>query len=59
MDAVLTGWLPQLEGNIRVADLVLFNYVRRGALFAPMSVEVLQQWRDKCGELSKRAGDEH
>ena len=57
MDTVLTGWLPQLDRNIRVADLVLFYYVRRGALFAPMSLEVLQQWREKCIDIAVRTAD--
>lgn len=51
MDRVLTAWLPQLDRNIRVADLILFYYVRRGAINAPMSIEVLQRWREKCIDL--------
>ena len=58
MDRVLTAWLPQLDRNIRVADLILFYYVRRGSIFAPMSIEVLQRWCDKCIELAVKTGDE-
>lgn len=57
MDQVLTGWLPQLDQHIQVADLVLFHYVRRGAIFAPMSIGILEQWRDKCIELAVRTRD--
>jgi len=58
MDQVLTAWLPQLDQHIRVADLILFYYVCRGALFAPMSIEVLQQWWDKCVDLAVQTGNE-
>jgi hypothetical protein len=58
MDRVLLMWLPQLERHIRLADLVLFYYVRRGALFAPMSIGVLQQWKAKCIDLAIHTGDE-
>jgi len=58
MDRVLTAWLPQVDRNIRVADVILFYYVRRGAINAPMSLEVLQQWRTKCVELAVRTQDE-
>jgi hypothetical protein len=58
MDRILTAWLPQLDRHIRLADLILFHYVRRGALFAPMSVEVLQQWREKCVDLAVQTKDE-
>ncbi len=52
MDRVLTAWLPQLDRHIWVADLILFYYVRRGSINAPMSIEVLQRWRDKCIDLA-------
>jgi hypothetical protein len=58
MDTVLTSWLPQLDAHIRIADLVLFYFVRRGALFAPMSIEVLEQWRGTCVDLAVRTNDE-
>lgn len=58
MDTVLTSWLPLLDSHIRIADLVLFYFVRRGALFAPMSIEVLEQWRDACIDLAVRTHDE-
>ncbi|MFZ4858176.1 MAG: hypothetical protein ACOYL3_17445 [Desulfuromonadaceae bacterium] len=58
MDRVLTAWLPQLDRNIRMADLILFYYVRRGAINAPMSIEVLQRWREKCVELAVQTGNE-
>jgi len=57
-DQVLTAWLPQLDRHIRLADIVLFYYVRRGALFAPMSIEILQQWLAKCVTLASQTGDE-
>ena len=57
MDRILTAWLPQLNHQIRLADFILFYYVRRGALFAPMSVEVLRQWREKCIDIAVRTGD--
>jgi len=58
MDTVLSSWLPQLDAHIRIADLVLFYFVRRGALFAPMSIGVLEQWRDACIDLAVRTHDE-
>jgi hypothetical protein len=58
MDRILTAWLPQLDHQIRLADFILFYYVRRGALFAPMSIAVLEQWRDSCIELAVKTGDE-
>jgi hypothetical protein len=57
-DQVLTAWYPQLREQISIADFVLFYYVRRGALFAPMSVELLKQWRDRCVELACESRDE-
>lgn len=58
MDQVLMAWQPQLDRHIRVADVVLFYYVRRGALFAPMSIKTLEMWRDQCVELAIRTRDE-
>jgi hypothetical protein len=58
MDRVLTAWLPQLDRHIRVADLILFYYVRRGAINAPMSIEVLQRWREKCIDLALQTSNE-
>ncbi len=58
MDRVLLRWLPQLELHIRLADLVLFYYVRRGALFAPMSINVLLKWKTKCIDLAIQTSDE-
>jgi hypothetical protein len=57
-DRVLTMWLSQIDRHIRLADLVLFYYVRRGAVFAPMSIEVLQQWSAKCIDLASQTSDE-
>ena len=57
-DRVMKAWLPQLDRHIRLADIVLFYYVRRGALFAPMSIEVLQQWLAKCIDLASKTDDE-
>lgn len=57
-DRVFLAWYPQLDSHISVADLVLFYFVRRGALFAPMSVDVLTKWRDKCVELGCKTRDE-
>lgn len=58
MDTVLKRWLPQLDTHIRIADLVLFYFVRRGAIFAPMSIEMLEHWRDACVDLAVRTHDE-
>ena len=58
MDRVLTAWLPQLARHIRVADLILFYYVRRGAINAPMSIDVLQRWREKCVDLAVQTANE-
>lgn len=58
MDRILTAWLPQLDRHIRLADVILFHYVRRGAIYAPMSVDVLQQWREKCIDLAVQTGNE-
>ena len=52
MDEVLSAWLPAIKQHVAVADIVLFYFVRRGALFAPMSVEVLRMWMDACVELA-------
>jgi hypothetical protein len=52
LDRVLKPWLPQLGTNPRVADLVLFYFVRRGALFAPMSIELLGEWISACVEIA-------
>jgi hypothetical protein len=57
-ERVLTAWLPRLDQHIPLADLVLFYYVRHGALFAPMSLEVLQQWLRKCVNLASHTRDE-
>ena len=58
MDTVLKSWLPQLDTHIRIADLVLFYFVRRGILFAPISFEMQEQWRDACIDLAVRTRDE-
>ena len=52
MDKVLKSWIPNLQSNIELADLVLFYFVKRGAIFAPMSVEVLNEWVDVCKGLA-------
>ena len=52
MDRVLKSWLPTLQSNIELADLVLFYFVKRGAIFAPMSVEVLNEWINACKGLA-------
>ena len=57
-DRVFTAWLPQMDRHVRVADFVLLYCVRRGALFAPMSIELLRQWIAKCVDLASRTGDE-
>jgi hypothetical protein len=48
MDKVLRSWLPNISKNILLADIVLFYFVRRGSLFAPMSIEMLYEWRNAC-----------
>ena len=57
-DRVLASWLPLIDEHVRLADLVLFYYVRRGALFAPMSIEVLRLWLTKCIDLALLTKDE-
>ena len=52
MDKVLKSWLPNLQSNIELADLVMFYFVKQGAIFAPMSVELLNKWGDACKELA-------
>ena len=52
MDKVLCAWLPAINQHVAVADIVLFYFVRRGALFAPMSIEVLRMWMDACVALA-------
>jgi len=58
MDTVLRSWLPHLDSNVALADIVLFYFVRRGALFAPMSIEVLYEWRVACISLALKIKDE-
>lgn len=57
-DRVLSAWYPQLDEHVAVADFVLFYYIRRGALLAPMSITVLTSWRDRCIELALQTHDE-
>ena len=52
MDEVLNAWLPAIKQHVAVADVILFYFVRRGALFAPMSIEVLRMWVDACVDLA-------
>jgi hypothetical protein len=58
MDEVLLAWLQQIEHFPRVADLVLFYFVRRGTVFAPMSFEVLTAWTDQCVKIALKSNDE-
>ena len=58
MDSILTSWLPHLRHHIPVADLVLFYFVRRGALFAPMSEEILKRWIGVCTSIAIRTRNE-
>lgn len=58
MDKVLKGWLPHLDANVVLADIVLFYFVRRGALRVPMSIEVLSEWLDACIALALRTYNE-
>ena len=58
IDQVMQSWLPHLNQHVRLADLVLFYYVRKGALFGPMSVDQHSQWLDKCIELAIQSHDE-
>lgn len=58
MDFILSNWLPNLRNNIRLADLVLFHFVRRGCLFAPMSIEMHSKWINECISLAKITKDD-
>ena len=58
MDQILQAWIPQLSENIRLADIVLFHFIRRGALFTPVSIEVWQKWVDNCISLAFATKDE-
>jgi len=58
MDSILSSWLPKLSSNIRLADLVLFHFVKRGCLFAPMSIDMLRNWVDACITLAIQTKDE-
>jgi len=57
-DKVFSAWLPNIDGHVRLADLVLFYYVRHGALFVQTSPDVLVQWRAKCIELASQTHNE-
>jgi hypothetical protein len=57
MDKVLRSWLPNLATNIELADIVLFYFVRRGSLFAPMSIDVLYEWRNACIDIALTTKD--
>ena len=57
MDHVLQAWLPHLDDHVRLADLVVFYYVRRGALFAPMSVDTLQEWLGRSIDVANQSRD--
>ena len=56
-DRVFEAWLPQLDVHVRLADVVLFYYVRRGALFAPMSIRILTRWLQRCIDIACRTRD--
>lgn len=57
-DRVLSAWLPRIHEHVRLADLVLFHYVRRGAFLAPMSIDVAGAWRAKCVDIAVMTRDE-
>jgi hypothetical protein len=57
MDRALTAWLPQIDAHVRLADLILFYYVRRGTLFGGMSRDVLEGWRGRCVEIACATSD--
>ena len=57
LDPVLEAWLPKLGQHIRVADVILFYEVRRGALFAQMSLDVRKRWVQRCIELAIETKD--
>jgi hypothetical protein len=54
MDSVLGAWLPQIHRNAELADIVLFYFVRRSVLFAPMGVEMVRAWTQACIVLACR-----
>ncbi len=58
MDEVLRSWIPMLREHIRLADLVLFYYLRRGAFFARMSIDVAAAWRASCIDIAVRTRNE-
>lgn len=57
-DRVLLAWLRQLDGHVRLADVVLFHLVRRGSLAASISPETCRLWLEKCIDLAHRTRDE-
>lgn len=57
LDEVLEAWLPEIPAHPRVADLVLFYFVKRGALIAGMSVDILKTWVNACVELAVSTQD--
>ena len=58
MDKVLKTWIQGLNSNIMLADLILYYFVRRGAIFAPMSTAVLKEWTDECKKLAVNSKNE-
>ena len=58
MDHVLMSWLPQLDQHIRLADVVLFYFVRGGAAFARIEIETAREWIRACEAIALRCVDE-
>ena len=53
IDAVLRAWLPRLPGHVRIADVVLFHYVRPGLV----SPEVAERWLEASVTLAVESED--
>lgn len=58
LGAVLRAWLPEIGLHPRVADVVLFYFVRRGAFFAGLSVDTVRAWIDACVVMAVEWADE-
>ena len=56
-DRVLKAWLPRIENNLRVGDVVLYYIIKKGILFSPMSMEMRNAWVDACAEYAIKYKD--
>ena len=56
-ERVFNAWLEKLDAQPRIADFVLFHYMRHGSLFGRISNDLLSRWVEQCEAIALESSD--